>query len=129
MQILSKEEAIWKQRSREKWVAEGDLNTSFFHRIVSGKKRKSFIKELCVEGVSLSSEQALARGATHFFKKLFAERPDRLCDCDWAKLGFSSSWDKLSLIKLVTLEELRRAVFACKRDGAPGPDGFPNPFF
>jgi hypothetical protein len=39
--LLEKEEALWQQRSREQWLLQGDNNTSFFHRVANGRKRKS----------------------------------------------------------------------------------------
>lgn len=82
-----------------------------------------------MENDILSSEQDLLKGVSGFFKSLYSEDSGPLCDCDWSKLGFSKPWDKASLISPVTMEELKRVVFALKGDGAPGPDGFPNFFF
>jgi hypothetical protein len=43
MRIIDKEESYWHQRSREKWLLQYDRNTSFFHRISNGYKRKRTI--------------------------------------------------------------------------------------
>jgi hypothetical protein len=40
LSIIDREETYWRQISREKWLLQSDINTSFFHRISYGCKRK-----------------------------------------------------------------------------------------
>lgn len=39
--VLDQEELLWFQKSREKWILEGDRNTSYYHTsaIVKGNKK------------------------------------------------------------------------------------------
>ena len=41
--ILSKEETFWRQKSREKWLEEGDRNTNFFHNSTIYNRSKNKI--------------------------------------------------------------------------------------
>lgn len=38
--LMELEELYWQQRGSEKWVLEGDSNSSFFHLVANGRKRK-----------------------------------------------------------------------------------------
>lgn len=38
--ILLEEEMMWKQRSMDKWIKEDDFNTSYFHRVVNGRREE-----------------------------------------------------------------------------------------
>lgn len=39
--LLSQEEAFWKQRAKVTWLKEGDCNSGFFHQKVANRKRKN----------------------------------------------------------------------------------------
>ncbi|XP_011623766.1 uncharacterized protein LOC105420737 [Amborella trichopoda] len=47
------EEIYWKQRYRNKWLKEGDLNTKFFHTIASTRRRHNDISGLNILGLDL----------------------------------------------------------------------------
>ena len=42
LRLVAEEELYWHKRSNSKWLLEGDNNTSFFHRVANGKKRKKY---------------------------------------------------------------------------------------
>ncbi|XP_057811836.1 uncharacterized protein LOC131026078 [Salvia miltiorrhiza] len=39
--LLQKEEIMWRQRSRAVWMAEGDRNFGFFHKVAEGRKKRN----------------------------------------------------------------------------------------
>lgn len=43
---LDMEEVMWKQRSRNNYLKEGDRNTSFFHTKASNRKQRNWIQGL-----------------------------------------------------------------------------------
>lgn len=46
LKILSDEELQWQRKGGEKWILEGDANTSYFHKCANGRKRKMHIATL-----------------------------------------------------------------------------------
>jgi hypothetical protein len=48
--IMEAEELYWQQRGGEKWVLEGDDNTTFYHLIANDRRRKKLILSLEHEG-------------------------------------------------------------------------------
>lgn len=66
------EELKWMQRSRCKWLAEGDKNTRFFHAFASVRSRKSRVSLIESEGQTVNDEAVIR---LVFFENL--KRPAR----------------------------------------------------
>ena len=72
--MLAKEEDLWRLKSRDIWIKEGDSNTKIFHRHAMHRKNINTIleiKDLNREMVCSFKEKADA--GERFFKKLFTE--------------------------------------------------------
>jgi mannosylglycoprotein endo-beta-mannosidase len=56
MEIYKGEEVFWRQRSRQKWLLQGDANTAYFHAIANGRRQKCSIP--CLWNGDLLLEEA-----------------------------------------------------------------------
>ncbi|KAJ0780408.1 putative RNA-directed DNA polymerase [Helianthus annuus] len=111
-----------RQRSRIKWAKEGDENTSFFHAMVNCRKASNSIHGLEVNGLWVSKPTLVKKEIYRFFKKKFEEdwvdRPRLVC----ADIKRISEVDADFLDARFSKEEIKRAIFDCGDDRAPGPD-------
>ena len=123
--VLLKEEVQWRQKSRVKWIKEGDCNSKFFHRVATGRRSRKFIKSLISErGETLNNIEDISEEIVNFFGNLYSKPVGeswRIEGIDWVPIsGESGGW----LDRPFTEEEVRRAVFQLNKEKAPGPDGF-----
>jgi hypothetical protein len=126
---LLQEEISWRQKSRIKWLKEGDKCTKLFHLMANSSKRYNTIESLRING-SLSSNLAAIRDhAVNFYESMFAENKpwrSRLDDL----LFESLSVDEASSIEAPFLEkEVKDVILGMNGNKAPGLDGFSLAFF
>jgi hypothetical protein len=57
---ILQEEICWRQKSRVRWLKEGDKCTKFFHLVANANRRNNSIKSLIVNGCLLQILQLLA---------------------------------------------------------------------
>jgi hypothetical protein len=76
--IYANEELLWYQKSHEKWLLEGDSNTSYFHRVANGRKRKNTMLSLNDNGVNIEGTEKLIEHATSYYKNLFGPAPGNI---------------------------------------------------
>jgi hypothetical protein len=129
--ILKKEELMWFQRSRARWLKDGDQNTKYYHMKAVIRRRKNNILMLRGEnGQWVDDADKIRCMANDFYMKLFTRNQALF---DWHETLVT--YPKLSnevLEKLnapIVNDEVRKAIFDMNPLKAPGPDGFPAGFY
>ncbi|CAA7027588.1 unnamed protein product [Microthlaspi erraticum] len=130
--VLEQEELIWFQKSREKWVAHGDRNTTFFHTSTVIRRRRNRIEMLKNdEGVWLSNMQDLETMAVEYYRRLYSlDDVDQVVET-LPQEGFVAltQAELNGLNTPFSVDEIKTAVKAMGRFKAPGPDGFQPVFY
>ncbi|KAK1423484.1 hypothetical protein QVD17_18787 [Tagetes erecta] len=118
-----------KQKSRCKWIKEGDENSSYFHRTINCNQSRKRINGMMSNGQWLTNPEDIKNHIVSFFELKFSEplldRPTLSSD------GFKCL-DPLTAHEIITpfsANEIKRAVWDCGGDKAPGPDSFTFKFF
>ncbi|CAL1355748.1 unnamed protein product [Linum trigynum] len=130
-EVLEQEELLWFQRSREKWVQQGERNTGYFHQQAIIRRRRNKIDSLRnTNGEWVSDPQELAMLIFDFFASLYLQDI-----ADYEDLMPKSAFPRLSHEELAALlrpfrgEDIHQAVHGMKPFQAPGPDGFHAAFY
>ena len=72
--VLPKEEVFLRQKSRVKWIKEGNCNSKFFHRMANGSRNTEYIKSLVTKDeVILDNIKSISQEIKHHFEKLFSK--------------------------------------------------------
>ncbi|KAM0865383.1 hypothetical protein ACQ4PT_043311 [Festuca glaucescens] len=130
-ELLLREEVMWKQRSRIRWLREGDKNTKFFHRKASARRKKNRILRLKrpYESFAIDEEEILSRTQC-FFENLYSK--DQETDPE-SLLQFVEPMVTEDMNRQLTAdfsdEEIGDALFQIGPLKAPGLDGLPARFF
>ncbi|OAP12460.1 hypothetical protein AXX17_AT1G39630 [Arabidopsis thaliana] len=128
-------ESFYRQKSRIKWLQDGDANTRFFHKVILANQAKNLIKflrmddDVKVENVTQVKEMIVA-----YYTHLLGFDSDILTPDSVQRIKDIHPFrcnDTLAsrLSALPSDEEITAAVFAMPRNKAPGPDSFTAEFF
>ncbi|KAM6553278.1 hypothetical protein CsatB_014040 [Cannabis sativa] len=127
----SKQESMWRQRSRETWLALGDRNTKFFHTATNIRRRRNSIWAIKdKEGRIWKDKMSIGRVINAHFTELYTStRPvfdDKLENLEVKSISHSENEE---MSRTPSVEEIKSAVFSLHPLKAPGPDGFSGCFF
>lgn len=70
--IVHKEEIMWKQCSRDKWIRERDGNASYFHHLANGRRMRNLISSIKTGMDRNDSPENILSGISSHYKALFA---------------------------------------------------------
>ena len=122
---------FWLQRSRIKWLREGDQNNSFFHNTTIQKRQRNKILRLKnSDGVWMEMEVEISSVITGYFQNLYKSKC--LEDVDHALddiFLIISEENNCELLSPISKEEIHEAVFQLRALKALSPDGFSRIFY
>ncbi|KAJ0941167.1 putative RNA-directed DNA polymerase [Helianthus annuus] len=117
-----------QQKARERWIRDGDENSSYFHAVCNINKGRSRLNGLHIGGVWVKESDVLKEAIKNHFKKLFAEPIRRRPSFQNLGLNFLNDVQAASLVQSFSESEVRDAIWSCDGSKAPGPDGFTTRF-
>ncbi|XP_057853365.1 uncharacterized protein LOC131063529 [Cryptomeria japonica] len=132
--LLARVENYWKDKARESWLREGDLDTGYFHASVKSCRNMNEIDRVrnnmgdwCIEEDEIGAE------AVKFFELVLCNailkdnlEQNRVLE---EILELVSNMDNEILNAIFSREEIKEAVFQLHPNKDSGPDGFQTGFY
>ncbi|TYG40891.1 hypothetical protein ES288_D12G130400v1 [Gossypium darwinii] len=129
--LYAREESYWAQRSRSRWLREGDQNTRYFHAKATGRLKKNNIERIKdVEGNWVTNSKDICKVAKDYFVSLFRANGQNV---EIQEMGYmtecvtreTNEWLNMTY----TEEEVLLAIKQMNPNKAPGIDGLSGNFF
>ncbi|GJU35720.1 RNA-directed DNA polymerase, eukaryota, reverse transcriptase zinc-binding domain protein, partial [Tanacetum coccineum] len=128
---LKDEELFLRQKSKIEWLSEGDSNSKYFHNVVKGRinrGRISVVEDMC--GIPHFGLSVGDQFVNHFQSVLGqSSKVLPIYNTDTLFSKKLSEGDALYMIRDVSDDEVKRALFDIDNNKAPGPDGYSSQFF
>jgi hypothetical protein len=122
--LLKSKEGSLLQRSRSRWLREGDANSTYFHNLMKGRSKSNKIRALELQSGWTEEPVLIKQEVVRFFKQQFHAthwmRP-QLAGVQFPSL---SEADNGSLVRPFSMDEIEKVVMDCDGNKSPGPDGF-----
>ncbi|WJX46909.1 hypothetical protein P8452_33654 [Trifolium repens] len=112
------------QRSRSKWLKEGDANTRYFHGCIKARSKSNLISAIKVDDRWLDSPNLIKEGVVTYFENHVSaplRAKPKLNGVDFATI---SEEENAELISFFSMEEIEEVVRCSDGNKCPGPDGF-----
>ncbi|GJU88114.1 hypothetical protein Tco_1300537 [Tanacetum coccineum] len=144
-QILREEEAVYvqafneakldeehflKQKAKIEWLNVGDSNSAYFHKSLKSRIQRSQIEVvLRTDNIELSGPNVPDAFVHHYEMFLGTQMTCDELNCDGLFTKVISDQSCSNMVRNITDEEIKKAMFSIGDDRAPGPDGFTSAFF
>ncbi|GJQ92981.1 hypothetical protein Tco_0004120 [Tanacetum coccineum] len=124
------EEKFLKQKEKIAWLNEGDSNSAYFHKAIKSQISRSRINVVTdAEGVVFQNDDVAKAFISHY--EVFLGQPGITHKFNTTDLFLTrlSSSEALEMVRTVSSQEVKTAIFFMGNDKSPGPDGFTAAFF
>ena len=125
------QEILWREKSRLRWLSEGDRNSSYFHALCKVRRNRSSITLLRDGDQVLQDPHYIQNHIVDYYKNLFTKHAEYEDSGLVSKVIHSMvTPEKNTMLTSVPLsEEIWAAVKSMDPDSAPGLDRFNGHFF
>eukprot|EP00253_Pinus_taeda_P015937 PITA_15937 len=128
------EEVLWRQKSRIKWLREGERNTKFFHQAMIHHRQRNRIFSIKNEGGERIVEQeGIEKVLMEYHKGILTEphmdRSEAIKEVCTAIPRIVTEDKNKALMRAASLEEVEEVVMSMKKGTTPGLDGFTVDFY
>ncbi|GKB63832.1 RNA-directed DNA polymerase, eukaryota [Tanacetum coccineum] len=117
------------QKAKIKWAIEGDENSKYYHDVLNKKRGQLAIRGVLVDGIWMESPPLVKNEFLTHFKNRFDQPVQNRIQLEMNFLNRINSDQKDDLEREIDKEEVKRAVWDCGIDKAPGLDGFTFGFY
>ncbi|CAJ2652404.1 unnamed protein product [Trifolium pratense] len=127
--LLVQDDLFWRQRAKNHWYRDGDLNTRFFHASATSRRKVNRISYLKDDsGLRTTDISGMCNLAKNYFDELFQKQASTRGPVISTIMPTIFDDDNEKLTSPFKIEEFKEALFSMHSDKCPGPDGF-NPGF
>lgn len=126
-EVLLQEEIFWFQKSREKLMALGDINTKYFHTSTIIRRRRNRIEMLKDDaGAWITNAQDLENVVVEYYNRLYSMVDVEQDMEKLTQVGFEKLTDQElnGLNKVFLGTEVESSIRSMGKYKAPGPDGY-----
>nr|XP_043630425.1 uncharacterized protein LOC122601751 [Erigeron canadensis] len=128
--VVIDEERFLKQKAKVNCLRVGDSNTTYFHMVVKARRSINRIDSvLDSHGNRVEGDALISAFVAHYKAFLGSPGVTSLLNTNDLFTKRLSSEQVSSMIKDVSADEIKQALFDIGDDKAPGPDGFTAAFF
>ncbi|MCI05525.1 transposon TX1 putative protein, partial [Trifolium medium] len=107
------------QRSRSRWLKEGDSNSHFFHACMKGRRSRNLISVLQVDGGWIEKPEEIRNWNVEFFKSHFKAMEWPRPNLDGLMFSVVSEEQNTGLVVPFTMEEIQSVIMECDGNKSP----------
>ncbi|KAK0570758.1 hypothetical protein LWI29_005954 [Acer saccharum] len=130
--VLKQQEIFLKEKSRVKWLAEGDRNSTFFHSLLKRRGGNKPLSSIQIgENISYDPTE-IGEHVSSFYQHLFSDPGNDSSDFSLIREHVPSLVtvdENASILRVPSFDEVKNTVFSMDPLSAPGPDGFSGRFY
>ncbi|XP_074298118.1 uncharacterized protein LOC141628935 [Silene latifolia] len=131
-QLMKAKHSFLMQKSKADWAVEGDDNTAYFHASLRSRRSKNKVIQIVdIHGDCQTDSHGINEAFEEYFTQiLWTNKEVMRVHMPTVRRGKLITINMHSiLLKPVTVDEIKQAMYSIPGTKAPGPDGYTSQFF